>query len=151
MTLPANALERTGYRLPTEAEWEYACRAGSTTPWPHGLSEARLIDYAWTLRDSGWVTHAPGLKRPNEMGLFDILGNASESCMGTIDMSRPFTEPPWVDTIQLLTVRHDQGVDSRGGSFLDTAADVRSASRNIHRLNERLPFFGLRLARTLPK
>jgi hypothetical protein len=71
--------------------------------------------------------------------------------MGTIDMSRPFTEPPRVDTIQLLSIAHDQGVDSRGGSFLDTAADVRSADRNIHRLNERLSFFGLRLARTLPK
>ena len=77
---PKDALERTGYRLPTEAEWEYACRSGTTTLWPHGLSEPRLTDYAWSLRNSGRVMHPPGLKRPNEMGLFDVLGNASEWC-----------------------------------------------------------------------
>ena len=152
MTLPANALERTGYRLPTEAEWEYACRSGTTTLWPHGLSEPRLIDYAWILRDSGRVMHRPGLKRPNEMGLFDVLGNASEWCTGTLDLSWDPSKPrPREDTLQLLTIQDDQAVDSRGGSFLDPSADVRSANRNLRRPNERLPYFGMRLARTCPK
>jgi serine/threonine protein kinase/formylglycine-generating enzyme required for sulfatase activity len=152
MILPANVLERTGYRLPTEAEWEYACRAATTTLWPHGLSESRLTDYAWILRDSGRVTHPPGQKRPNEIGLFDVLGNASEWCMGTMDLGRdPNDAVPREDTIQLLKIQDDQGVDSRGGSFLDPSADVRSANRNIRHPNERLPFFGMRLVRTCPR
>ncbi len=152
MILPANTLERTGYRLPTEAEWEYACRSGATTLWPHGLSEPRLIDYAWTLRDAGRVTHPPGLKRPNEMGLFDVMGNASEWCMGTLDPNWDPTQPgPREDLLRLLKIQDDQGVDSRGGSFLDPSADVRSANRNIRHPNERLPFFGMRLARTCPR
>ena len=85
MVLPKDALERTGYRIPTEAEWEYACRSGTTTIWPHGLSEPRLKDYAWTLLNSGRVLHPPGLKLPNDAGLFDILGNASEWCIGLVD------------------------------------------------------------------
>jgi len=153
MTLPENALERTGYRLPTEAEWEYACRSGTTTLWPHGLSEPRLINYAWNVSDSSRVMHRSGLKRPNEMGLFDVLGNASEWCTGTVDLRRDLNQPrPREDTLELLTIRDDyQAVDSRGGSFLDPSADVRSANRNLRRPNERLPYFGMRLARTCPK
>jgi serine/threonine protein kinase/formylglycine-generating enzyme required for sulfatase activity len=153
MTLPENVLERTGYRLPTEAEWEYACRSGATTLWPHGLSEARLFDYAWTLRDSGRVMHPSGLKRPNEMGLFDALGNAAEWCTGTVaDAWDPSKPRPREDKLELLAIDGEhQTVDSRGGSFLDPSADVRSANRNLRRLHERLPYFGIRLARTCPK
>jgi serine/threonine protein kinase/formylglycine-generating enzyme required for sulfatase activity len=153
MTLPKNALERTGYRLPTEAEWEFACRAGTTTLWPHGLSESRLMSYAWFLRDAGRVMHPSGQKRPNELGLFDVLGNASEWCTGTVDQSWDPERPrPRDDVLQLLLVEDTkQVVDSRGGSFLDPSADVRSANRNLRRPNERLPFFGMRLARTCPK
>ncbi len=152
MTLPANVLERTGYRLPTEAEWEYACRSGTTTLWPHGLSEPRLIYYAWNLRDSSRVMHRSGLKRPNEMGLFDVLGNASEWCAGTLDPGGDPSKPrSGEDTVQILTIQDDQTVDSRGGSFLDPSADVRSANRNLRRPSERLPYFGMRLARTCPK
>jgi formylglycine-generating enzyme required for sulfatase activity len=150
MTLPANMLDRTGYRLPTEAEWEYACRSGATTLWPHGLSEPRLIDYAWYVRDSNRVMHASGLKRPNELGLFDVLGNASEWCTGLT--SDPNQQRDGEDTLPLLLIKDDNGVvDSRGGSSLDPAADVRSANRNLRRPNERLPFFGMRLARTCAK
>jgi formylglycine-generating enzyme required for sulfatase activity/tRNA A-37 threonylcarbamoyl transferase component Bud32 len=152
MTLPKNALERTGYRLPTEAEWEYACRSGATTLWPHGLSEPRLSDYAWTLRDSSRVMHRSGLKRPNNTGLFDALGNASEWCTGTLVNSRNPIQPlPREDTLELLTIPLDQAVEFRGGSFLDPSAEVRSANRNTRRPNERLPYYGLRVARTCPK
>jgi serine/threonine protein kinase/formylglycine-generating enzyme required for sulfatase activity len=152
MTLPKNALERTGYRLPTEAEWEFACRAGTTTLWPHGLSESRLTSYAWTLRDAGRVMHPSGQKRPNELGLFDVLGNASEWCTSTVDKSWDPDRPRLrEDALQLLLVEDSQIIDSRGGSFLDPSADVRSANRNLRRPNERLPFLGMRLARTCPK
>ncbi len=153
MTVPANALERKGYRLPTEAEWEYACRSGTTTLWPHGLSEPRLISYAWTVRGSSRVMHRPGIKLPNEIGLFDVLGNASEWCAATMDLYRGENQPrPTEDTLELLSIQDEQqAVDARGGSFLDPSADVRSANRNVRRPIERLPFIGMRLARTCPK
>ncbi len=152
MVLPPDALERTGYRLPTEAEWEYACRAGATTIWPHGLSEARLKDYAWSLSNAGRVTHPPGLKPPNDAGLFDALGNASEWCMSVADLSFDVNDVRTKeDRLATTTVTETCGLDSRGGSFLDPSADIRSANRNIRRLNERLPYFGIRLARTCPK
>ena len=58
---------------------------------------------------------------------------------------------PREDTLRFLTIRDDSPLDSRGGSFLDPSADVRSANRNVRRPNERLPYFGMRLARTCPR
>src|SRR5215813_8055687 len=75
MRLFPDALERTGYRLATEAEWEYACRAGTTTPYYFGAAEELLGRYAWYLyssRDRSWPV---GQKRPNDLGLFDMHGN----------------------------------------------------------------------------
>jgi serine/threonine protein kinase/formylglycine-generating enzyme required for sulfatase activity len=152
MALPKDALERTGYRMPTEAEWEYACRAGTTTIWPHGLSEARLQDYAWTLLNSGRVMHPPGLKPPNDMGLFDMLGNASEWTYDLLDLNldpNKFLKKD--DSLLFTAAKEGFGIDTRGGSFLDAAGDIRPANRNIRRLLERLPYFGIRLARTCPR
>ncbi|MGC8638955.1 MAG: SUMF1/EgtB/PvdO family nonheme iron enzyme [Isosphaeraceae bacterium] len=150
LVLPRDSLARTGYRLPTEAEWEYTCRSGATTIWPHGLSPARLTAYAWTVRESGRVLHPPGLKLPNASGLFDVLGNASEWCGTLVDLMRdPKLPPPRPDTLQLTSLTDTTGIDTRGGSFLDTSADVRPANRNVRQPTERLPYFGLRLARTL--
>ncbi len=149
MVLPKDALERTGYRIPTEAEWEYACRSGTTTIWPHGLSEPRLRDYAWCLLNSGRVLHPPGLKLPNDAGLFDILGNASEWCIEVVDDPNDIRTRE--DILQFAQVNGGDAVDSRGGSILDPSADIRSANRNLHKSVERLPYFGFRLARTCPR
>jgi formylglycine-generating enzyme required for sulfatase activity len=75
MRMPGDFLKRTGYRLPTEAEWEYACRAGAGTSRSYGSSVELLPRYAWYLgnaRDRSWPV---GQKRPNDLGLFDLHGN----------------------------------------------------------------------------
>src|SRR5207248_8404445 len=74
--LKANYLSREGYRLPTEAEWEYACRAGAVTSRYFGESEELLGHYGWFVenaRDHSWPV---GEKKPNDLGLFDMYGNA---------------------------------------------------------------------------
>lgn len=70
-----------GGTLPSEAQWEYACRAGSNTTWPFGNNSALLGDYAWIQANSGGVPHEVGTKKPNAWGLYDMLGNVREWCI----------------------------------------------------------------------
>jgi len=125
------------FRLPTEAEWEYACRAGTT-----GDRYGDLDAIAWYSSNSGNTTHPVGQKQVNGWGLFDTLGNVYEWCQdwyGTYSSGYQ-TDPtgPASGAYRML----------RGGSWLFYANFVRSAHRDIHRPGWRSDNIGFRLART---
>lgn len=121
-----NGMEGTlAYRLPTEAEWEYACRAGSTTNYYFGDSEASLGDYAWYDGNSGSRTHQVAQKQPNAWGLYDMAGNVWEWCSDWYN-SNYYAKSPNVDPVGL-----GLGASrvNRGGSWYDDAWNCRSADR----------------------
>jgi formylglycine-generating enzyme required for sulfatase activity/tRNA A-37 threonylcarbamoyl transferase component Bud32 len=146
MVLDEGHLRRKGYRLPTEAEWEYACRAGATTRWPYGRSEALLEKYAWYQKNSGNRAQPVGRLRPNDLGLFDMLGNAAEWCH---DGFADDTEPAQLaldggSRKKKETARHAV----RGGSFAGPASQARCGYRDGHPSSDHQAFIGFRVART---
>lgn len=80
--------EADGYRLPTDAEWEYACRAGATTPWATGADPSTLGPAAWYKANSGGATHPVGTKAPNAFGLYDMNGNVWQWCDDWFDAEK---------------------------------------------------------------
>jgi formylglycine-generating enzyme required for sulfatase activity len=120
---------RTGktVRLPTEAEWEFACRAGSTTDYCFGDGQAALTEYAWYESNSSGVTHAVGEKRPNAWGLYDMYGNVWEWCQDWYD-SKYYANSPRVDPQG--PAWSDRGAHVlRGGAWHTEASYCRSAGR----------------------
>jgi len=112
------------YRLPTEAEWEYAARAGSTTRYCFGDDEAMLPDYAWFGKNSGGETHPVGQKQPNAWGLYDVHGNVWEWCQ---DWYAAYEAVPLVDPAGPASGMFRV---VRGASFFDVARYLRAAYRD---------------------
>jgi formylglycine-generating enzyme required for sulfatase activity len=143
--LPPDLLSRRGYRLPTEAEWEFACRSGSTTSRPFGDAWHVAPDHGWFVGNAQARLHPVGHRFPNSLGFFDMLGNASE---WTLDHERPGEEGPAPDAWQGGAFTLDESRVVRGGSVL-LPDRPRSAYRDGSLPGNRLPDLGFRLARTI--
>jgi formylglycine-generating enzyme required for sulfatase activity len=128
------------YRLPTEAEWEFACRAGTTTTYYTGDAEADLGRAAWYSANSGGKTHPVGQKEPNAFGLFDMHGNVWEWC-----------QDYWQDQYEPEAAVDPQGPPQgqrrvlRGGCWFYGPADCRSARRLGYCPGYRYPLYGFRV------
>jgi sulfatase modifying factor 1 len=119
------------YRLPSEAEWEYAARAGTTTPYSFGADASNIDEYAWTDSNSDYQTHDVGTRKPNPWGLYDMHGNVAE---WTLDEYRPDAYAALgagpVDAKKAVvwpTKMYPRVI--RGGNWLKGAAASRSAAR----------------------
>jgi formylglycine-generating enzyme required for sulfatase activity len=137
---------KNGYRLPTEAEWEYACRAGTTTAFNNGNDDYKnttlVTAVGWYLNNSDNKTHQVGLKNANEWGLYDMHGNVWEWCWDwykydiTTDNNNPTGAVTGTDRVR------------RGGSWDFLGEDMRSAQRHAHDPFVRFDDIGLRLVRS---
>jgi formylglycine-generating enzyme required for sulfatase activity len=147
--LPADYLHRTGYRLPTEAEWEFACRAGAVTSRFYGSDETLLAKYSWYLVNSPNRTRPVGLLKPNDLGLFDMNGNVWQWCQNHYFMvgseGKICEDKEDINRV----ISNDPGQALRGGSFLSHPTYVRCAQRDEGVPTNNDDSYGLRVARTV--
>jgi formylglycine-generating enzyme required for sulfatase activity len=142
-----NYLSLTGYRLPTEAEVEYACRAGAVTSRYYGEAEELLGKYAWYVSNSRERTWPVGRKKPNDLGLFDMHGNVGTWCQ----------DNPRTPAQDLVLIENEATVGlvfttyrmMRGGGCESPASTLRCASRNSILPSVRMLGIGFRPARTI--
>lgn len=145
-----------GYRLPTDAEWEYAYRATTTTAFYNGQNDGSACDtcttvdsnadlIAWYCANSGWVPHPVGQKQPNGWKIFDLAGNVREwvNDLMTYNLGTASATDPWGAAVGTERV-------IRGASFVDDATLVRAAYRISRAPSENTKYHGFRCVRTRP-
>jgi serine/threonine protein kinase/formylglycine-generating enzyme required for sulfatase activity len=167
MTLSEHSVKRTGFRLPTEAEWECFCRAGTDTTRPFGESPEFLSRFAWTWLNSNTQVHPPGQLLPNEFGLFDVLGNAWEWCQdgppghyvrGETDFppypagtkEDPASDPVRTENVDFIDRANETWRILRGGAFSYSPDHARSAYRDWQPSSDIREYLGVRVVRTMP-
>ena len=126
--MPAERAARRVYRLPTEAEFEYACRAGTTTRWYCGDDEASLADVGWFNKNAGGMSHPVGEKKPNAWGLYGMHGNVYQWCSDWFSADYYKQSPPSDPTGP--PAGSNRVV--RGGNWFRDSSFCRSAYRNAH-------------------
>ncbi len=145
-----------GFRLPTEAEWEYACRTGTATPFSFGNDRTLIDEYAWTAANSGLTCHEAGILRPSPAGLFNIHGQCWEWCS---DWYGPYPKDPttdprgmWPEAYEQVYHDPEKGARKvlRGGCWNLGARYARSACRNAHIRPNRNYYITFRVAASLP-
>jgi formylglycine-generating enzyme required for sulfatase activity len=150
MKLLPDVRSRHGYRLPTESEWECACRAGSETARCFGAETDLLPRYAWFIRNASDRTWPVGQKRPNDFGMFDMHGNVWNWCW---ERYQPYGGGGYRADDESADDRVVKDTDSRvlrGGTFDSQPQALRCAYRNANRPSLRILNVGFRVARTYP-
>lgn len=145
MSLPENYLERTGYRIPTEDEWELACRAGTTGSFCFGLDSQLMPLYGTSVFKPIMGTEVVGTGKPNDWGLFDMHGNVREWCVNVYHATgsqRRFDS-------KMLTVDNGSRRITRGGAFGDIPLSSRSSRIGADPPTVQYAIIGLRCVRTL--
>ncbi len=145
--LPQEKAAGRVYHLPTEAQWEYACRAGTTTRYFFGNDEPLLGDYAWSRLNAGGTMHPVGHKRPNAWGLYDMLGNMREMCADPYG-PQYYEQSPHKDPSGPPS---GAGRAARGGCVFDVLHMLRSAARHACNEDDRYGNRGFRAAMTFRK
>ena len=135
------------YRLPTEAQWEYACRAGSNTKFSFGDDEKQLSQYAWFYGNSEGTTHPVGEKKPNRWGLYDMHGNVWEMCRDEY-FSDYYTTSTTDDPSGPRATHRRVGV-VRGGGWDYSAKGCRSSDRGYFVMNQGSDNLGFRVSRSV--
>ena len=127
------------YRLPSEAEWEYACRAGSTNLFSFGDDASIADQFAWTAGNSEATTHPVGLKRPNSWGIYDMHGNVWEWCS---DWFEPYPAAPLTDPVGPASSKYKL---FKGGGWNQEVQFARASSRFMMSPSNGIHFVGFRV------